>query len=277
MDQPFFSVIIPTLNEEKFLPHLLDSLVAQTIKNFEVIVIDGASHDKTIAVANSFKKKLPLTILSSKVAGVSRQRNMGADKAKADWLVFIDADTVLLPLFFERVQQFILHHHPSFFTTWFRADSDEPTDAIFAFLGNILVEGSILIDRPWSPGPLTIIKRNAFTAVGGYDEGTTFAEDHDLAMKVFERGVRLQVLHEILFIYSLRRYRTEGTLRAISRYAKSALLVIITKRGPKHMPGFIAGGQLYKKRKPQVQRSAFREFQSSLKKFMTAWGGGKVL
>ena len=50
-----YSVIIPTLNEEKFLPKLLTSLAAQTRREFEVIVVDGASEDKTRTMAESFK------------------------------------------------------------------------------------------------------------------------------------------------------------------------------------------------------------------------------
>ena len=46
-----YSVIIPTLNEEKFLPNLLESLIVQTDKHFEVIVVDGSSKDKTVAIA----------------------------------------------------------------------------------------------------------------------------------------------------------------------------------------------------------------------------------
>lgn len=63
MVAPRFSVIIPTLNEEKFLPNLLTSLSEQTEESFEVIVVDGKSKDKTVAVAESFKKKLPLRVI----------------------------------------------------------------------------------------------------------------------------------------------------------------------------------------------------------------------
>ncbi len=240
-------MVIPTLNEEKFLPRLLASLASQTVKNFDVTVVDGASVDRTVMLAKTFRRKIAgLTVVSSAKAGVSLQRNYGARVGKGEWLVFVDADSELLPNFFERIGAYIDRAKPKFFTTWFKADGEDPTEAIAGFLGNIGVEAAILIDRPWAPGPLTIVRRDVFESVGGYDEAASFAEDHDLSMVIHERGVPFQVLREILYVYSMRRYRREGTLRVLERNLKSALQVVKTKRGPKVMPGFVSGGLHYK-------------------------------
>src|SRR3989344_1520147 len=113
MKSPMFSVIIPTLNEEKFLPKLLTSLVDQANRDFEVIVVDGKSRDKTVAVAKTFIKKLPkLKIIISKKASLPLQRNIGARAAHGEWFIFVDADGVLMPYFIERVQQFIFKQKP---------------------------------------------------------------------------------------------------------------------------------------------------------------------
>ncbi len=264
MRKPRFSIIIPTLNEEHFLPALLASLALQTQKDFEVIVVDGASKDKTIARAKPFSTKLPaLAIIPMDAPGVSRQRNTGAKAAKADWLVFVDADSVLLSNFIERIGKFIDRKKPSVFTTWLKADSDEPGEVIAGFLGNIIIEGYLLIARPWAPGPLTVIKKTTFFSVRGYDEDASFGEDHDLGMKLFDKGIELQILREILYIYSLRRYRREGNIKAFDRYVKAAVQVFFTRRGPKHMAGFESGGHLYKTGKQKHKKTLtafFREF-----------------
>ena len=246
MDTPRFSVVIPTLNEEKFLPKLLTSLIRQTVKDFEVIVVDGSSADRTVAVARRFMKRLPmLQVIVSDISGVSRQRNMGAKIAKGTWLVFVDADSVLLPNFFDRITRYIGRKKPKFFTTWFRADVDDPAHAIAGFLGNMSVEGALIIGRPWAPGPLTVVYRSVFDQSGGYDEDASFSEDHDFSMKIVRRGVAFQILREVLYKYSFRRFRKEGPVRALKRYARSTLAAAITKRVPKHMPGFVAGGSIY--------------------------------
>ena len=132
------SIIIPALNEEKFLPHLLDSLVSQTGKNFEVIVVDGSSKDKTVEMVKSYAKKLPsLQVIVSKKASLPFQRNMGAKAATGEWLIFVDADSILLPYFVERVNIFIETKLPKWFTTWCRPDSDKANDAIFTLLTNV--------------------------------------------------------------------------------------------------------------------------------------------
>ena len=90
--KPFFSVIIPTLNEENYISHLLKDLENQTFKDFEVIVADGNSLDLTKEKTIFFKKRLPLTFTSCQKRGVSFQRNSGASKANGKWLLFMDAD-----------------------------------------------------------------------------------------------------------------------------------------------------------------------------------------
>src|SRR6266480_923896 len=88
-----FSIIIPTLNEEHYLPKLLTDLQKQTQQNFEVIVVDGKSEDNTKEQAISFAKKLPLKFIETPTRNVSHQRNLGAKHALGAYLFFLDADT----------------------------------------------------------------------------------------------------------------------------------------------------------------------------------------
>ena len=97
--KPFFSIIIPTLNEEHFLPLLLSDLERQKDKNFEIIIIDGASVDKTREIAKEFSKRLSLTIHEVNKHNVSFQRNIGAKKAKGAYIIFLDADSCISPFY----------------------------------------------------------------------------------------------------------------------------------------------------------------------------------
>ena len=62
MSSPYFTIVIPTLNEEDLLPHLLNDLCKQTYKNFDVIVVDGKSLDNTVVKAQAFNKKLKIQV-----------------------------------------------------------------------------------------------------------------------------------------------------------------------------------------------------------------------
>ncbi|MBI3577297.1 glycosyltransferase [Candidatus Gottesmanbacteria bacterium] len=251
MGKPTFSVIIPTLNEEVYLPKLLGSLVDQTKKNFEVIVVDGASTDETVEVVRSFGKKIPkLTIIKSKKANLPLQRNLGGKKAVGEWLVFVDADAILLPTFFDRVEQFIERENPRLFTSWSRPDSEVAADALLSLLANMLIEGSIIFHRALSPGSLTIVHRDEFRKISGYNESLSFAEDYDFGQRLIATGIELKVLRETLYVWSLRRLRKEGKLKMLQFYTTLALRTLITKKPPKGVRSYIMGGHLYEKEKP---------------------------
>lgn len=267
MATPQFSIIIPTLNEEKFLPNLLASLARQTKKSFEVIVVDGKSQDKTVAAAESFVKKLPIRAIVSDKASIPVQRNSGARLSRGEWLVFIDADSVLLPYCVERLDAFIQKFPSSFVTPWGKPDRDTTQDAIFTLFYNMTIEGGLLLKRPLSPGPFTAVIRSAFDAIGGYDESLEFGEDQNLSQRLADYGVPLSIVRETLYVWSMRRFRAQGTAWSTSVYLKSALRVLFTGKNYPHMPGYIMGGHLYGKKKP-VKRPVIKEFEKKLKKMM---------
>ncbi|MCL4360532.1 glycosyltransferase [Patescibacteria group bacterium] len=270
MEAPRYSVIIPALNEERFLPTLLASLAIQHERDFEVVVVDGHSRDRTVAVARSFTGKLPsLSVLESPRASLPLQRNIGAERSRGAWLVFADADSVFLPYFLERIRSYIDTEHPVLFTTWFRPDSEVGSDAVLTLLGNLFVEGSILFKRQLSPGPLTIVTREAFGRVGGYDERLSFGEDFDFAQRLAGEKIPMTMLRETLYIWSMRRIRKEGKLRMLQFYAKVSLRALLMKKPPKDVPDYIMGGQLYRKgyRKPK-KTSALKKAEKNVQKLV---------
>ena len=90
------SIIIPTLNEEKYLPLLLASIKNQAFKEYEIILADAGSKDRTVEIAKQYGCRI--------IPGgsPSKGRNEGAKVAKGELLFFIDADAVLPPKFFEK-------------------------------------------------------------------------------------------------------------------------------------------------------------------------------
>lgn len=264
LKRPLFSVIIPTLNEERFLPLLLASLTKQTKKSFEVIVVDGASRDKTVELARSYASKLPsLEVVVSRKAGLPLQRNLGAVKAKGEWLIFVDADSILLPYAMDRLKAFIDEEHPKVFSTWAKPDSSVINDALLTLLVNIYWEATVLMKRPVAPGPFTVISADTFREVGGYDEGHAYNEDVDLGLRLAAKGYMLAMLRESIYVWSMRRIRRESKAKIINQYILSVLPILVFKRPFRHMPGYVMGGQMYNKKK--LKLSVLRVYEKKLK------------
>lgn len=84
------SIIIPVYNAERTISATVDSLLAQTYKNIEVIVVDDGSNDKTAQILNKYENKI--RIIHQKNRGVSSARNRGIEEAVGTYLIFVDAD-----------------------------------------------------------------------------------------------------------------------------------------------------------------------------------------
>lgn len=124
--KPFFSIVIPTLNEAQYLPHLLSDLADQTYTNFEIIHVDAHSDDSTTTESEKFNKTLVIKTTQSDIKNVSHQRNLDIELAKGDWIIFMDADNRLPKYFLDGIR-YRLAQKPStdIFTTWVKVSGDK--------------------------------------------------------------------------------------------------------------------------------------------------------
>ena len=107
MKVPAISVIIPMYNVEKYIGECLDSLLAQTFKDFEVIVVDDCSTDNSCVVVESYAKKfggrLKLTHTKKNTGGAGLPRNKGIELSRGEYLSFIDPDDTITPTAFKEL------------------------------------------------------------------------------------------------------------------------------------------------------------------------------
>jgi glycosyltransferase involved in cell wall biosynthesis len=217
MSRAKLSIIIPTLNEEKNLQTLLDSIKIQHFENLEIIVADAGSKDKTKAIAKKYGAKLVKGGLPA------RGRNEGAKIAKGGLLLFLDADTVLPKNFIKNsleefckkklsVAGFILVPKEGFFAKiFFYLFYNYP----IIFLGNILPHSAM--------GGL--VKKEAFEKIGGFDESITLAEDHYFARQVKKIG-RFGVIKSTKLYVSTRRFDKDGWVKTGFKYLLCQLHMI---------------------------------------------------
>lgn len=89
------SVIIPAFNAERYIADAIKSVLSQSIPVHQLIVVNDGSNDRTLGVARSFGEKI--FVINKDNCGVSAARNTGAQQATGEWLIFLDADDVLVP------------------------------------------------------------------------------------------------------------------------------------------------------------------------------------
>lgn len=93
MSIPKVSIIVPVYNVEKFLCRCIDSILAQTFQDFELLLIDDGTPDKSGVICDEYTKKdNRIRVFHKKNGGVSSARNLGLDNAKGEWITFVDAD-----------------------------------------------------------------------------------------------------------------------------------------------------------------------------------------
>ena len=98
----FFSVIVPVYNVEKYLKECLDSILSQTFKDFELILVNDGSKDSSPAICDEYAEKdSRVKVIHKENGGQSTARNMGIEKATGEFAVFLDSDDLLSPNTFE--------------------------------------------------------------------------------------------------------------------------------------------------------------------------------
>lgn len=217
---PAYSIIIPALNEEKFLPRLLTDLIHQSFSDFEVILVDGHSNDHTVKKAQQFSSKLNVAIVNSKKRNVAHQRNLGARRARAPWLIFFDADNRLPHQFLSQLDRQLQKKSPDAFSTFILPDSDNPQDKAIAAVANLGSLASAFIKKPTAFGACIGIKTQIFNQTQGFDPNIIYQEDREFVQRLVDQGHRFFIFAEPQIIFSFRRFRKEGTLNLIRRSAQ---------------------------------------------------------
>ena len=209
------SIIIPTLNEEQYLPLLFKSIRKQSFKDCEVIVADGGSKDNTVTIAEQFGVKIVNGGMPAK------GRNRGAAAAQGNFLFFFDADVVLPDGFLRKAYDEMQERYLDLATCEVLPLSDLQIDKVLHTLANLSIRMN-QYTNPHAGGFCILCTRRLFERTGGFDESLTMAEDHDFVKRA-SRYKPLRVLESTQISVSVRRLEKEGRTVLVSKYIEVEL------------------------------------------------------
>ena len=209
------SIVIPTLNEEDYLPRLLNCLKKQKIKDYEIIVADAESKDKTREIAQSFGAKV------IKGGKIPYARNQAIKFSKGDLILSLDADLLLPNDFVEKALKEFKERNLDVATFCLIPISK---DRLPKILFNIFYNYPLQVfEKRWVHGTQGIlIKKSIHKKINGWDENIKLVEDHDYTKRASKVGI-FGLIRTTKIFSSLRRLRSEGHLHVLSQYVFAEL------------------------------------------------------
>lgn len=208
------SIIIPTYNEEEYLPKLLESIKMQDFTDYEVIVADANSKDNTRKIATDYGAK----VVDGGLPGIGR--NAGARVAKGDLLLFLDSDLELTPNYINNVIEEFEEKNLGIAITQMTPLSEKKKDKILHDLANWFMI-SVENIKPHGAGCYGMIsKRSLHEKCNGFDENLDFGEDTDYIERLAELE-EFKVLRNAKVGVSTRRLEEEGLYTLLKQYGKS--------------------------------------------------------
>ncbi|WP_017299502.1 trifunctional glycosyltransferase/class I SAM-dependent methyltransferase/polysaccharide deacetylase [Nodosilinea nodulosa] len=200
------SIIIPAHNAAATLAETTASLLSQTTSHWEAIIVDDGSVDETGAIANQFANQdSRIRVVTQANQGVSAARNTGVQFARAEWLLFLDADDWIATTYLSQIAT--------------KIHEDASLDAVHCGWARVAPDGFLVYGKPvpqstdlfstlahYCPFAVhaCVVKKDVFNRVGGFDTSLKTCEDWDLWQRIARQGTRFGGIPDTLAYYRMR-------------------------------------------------------------------------
>lgn len=214
--QPFFSVVIPVYNvEDQMLRACIDSVLGQTYKNFEIILVDDASTQESVRkTLGKYEGRDGITIIYREENGnISRATNDGIKAAKGEFVALCDCDDLYAPNALYEIAK--------------KLNEDSALDYIYTDEDKISEDGKVRRDpffKPdWSPETfmsymytchISVFRRTVLEEVSGLRPGFEGSQDYDLVLRVMEKTSHIGHVPKILYHWRMRKESTANAMTA---------------------------------------------------------------
>ncbi|HEL2051683.1 TPA: glycosyltransferase family 2 protein [Streptococcus suis] len=230
------SVIVPIYNVEKYLAKCLDSILGQTYKNIEVILVNDGSSDNSEAICLAYASKDNRIVYYKKEnGGLSDARNFGLDKMRGKYVTFVDSDDYLAPQFLEDLYHAIKKHDAQVAMCPFHIvfeGNDNVITKSFLMLKNVVTGKEVLKEVLGKEGYVSVVawcKLYASSCFENlrFDKGKYF-EDEYINFKLFYPLTKVAIVEDALYYYVQRQNSIMNS--ALSRKKMSDTLEFLDNR-----------------------------------------------
>ena len=205
-----YSVIVPVYNRPDEVKELLESLAAQSFRDFEVVIVEDGSKIPCDSVVSSFSDSLEIRYFTKDNSGPGQTRNYGAERASGEFLIILDSDVIVPPGYFAAIEKELANKDTDAFGGPDRAhEGFTPVQKAinysmtsFFTTGGIR-GGKVKMDKFYPRSFNMGVRRDVYAALGGFS-AMRFGEDIDFSIRIFKGGYRCRLFPDA-WVYHKRR------------------------------------------------------------------------
>jgi glycosyltransferase involved in cell wall biosynthesis len=234
MQSPKYSVIVPVYNRPQEVRELLESLIRQSYKNFEVLLVEDGSTQTSREVYEQYAQHLSITYFFKPNTGPGPSRNFGFERARGEYFVVFDSDCVIPETYFEAVENFMQSENMDAWGGPDRGREDfTPLQRAMGYtMASIFTTGGIRGGKKSGFQPRSFnmgISRKVYEQTKGF-VFDRFAEDIELSVRMRKQGFNVVLIPDA-FVYHKRRTSLQQFFKQVSNFGKGRVLVGNTHPG----------------------------------------------
>ena len=246
--KPNISVVIPTYNRAQFLKESVDSVLCQTYNDFELIIIDDGSKDKTKEVIASYQKT-NIRYIFKEHRGVSSARNLGISEARGEYIAFLDSDDLWMPKKLA-LQKNFMETNPKYSLCYTEEIWIRKGIRVNACKKHKKYSGDIFdkclplcIISPSS----AMIRSDILRSLGGFDEELPACEDYDLWLRLTLKYPVYLIEKQLILKRGGHANQLSNTIMCLDKYRIKSLERLLSKNSPSDRRWKMAWDTLYRK------------------------------
>ena len=199
---PLISVVLPVYNGEKYLGAAIDSILAQTFSDFELILIDDGSTDGSCKILNEYQKRdARLRVFSRENRGLVATLNEGIDFSRGSWIARMDQDDIALPHRFERQLAWLANTGADMAGSWVQRFGTSDRRVVRLHQTDQVIKMELIFGSPFVHP--SVMMRAALVRQLHYDSACEKAEDYDLWARAAEACWKMTNVPEVLLLYRI--------------------------------------------------------------------------